>query len=65
MDKVTVIQSEVTQKMKNKYHIILLICRIQKINTDGVAKAEIKTQTQRMDEWIPGWGGWDKLGDWD
>ena len=67
IDLETVIQSEVSQKEKNKYHIISLICRIQKNGIDElICKAEIKTQMERINLRIPrGKGGWDELGDWD
>ena len=63
MDLETVIQSEVTQKEKNKYHILTHICEMQKNGTDKpVCKAEIETQMQRTKVWTPrgrkwGWGG--------
>ena len=45
MDLEMVIQSEVSQKEKNKYHILTHICGIQKNGTDElVSKAEIETQ---------------------
>ena len=45
MDLETVIQSEVSQKEKNKYHILTHICGIWKNGTDEpVCKAEIGTQ---------------------
>ena len=73
MDLETVIQSEVSQKEKNKYRILTHICGIQKTVTDElVCKAEIETQMQRTNVWTPrdksggGWGWWwDELGDWD
>ena len=50
----TVLQSEVSQKEKNKYHILKHICGIQKNGTDEpVCKAEIETQTQRTNLWLP------------
>ena len=64
----TVAQGEESQKEKNKYCIILLICGIQKNDTDELIwKAEIETQMQRKDLQIPrqGGDGWDELGDWD
>ena len=66
MDLETVIQSEVSQKEKNKYCIIPLICGMQKNDTDElICKTEIETQPQRMDIWIPaGKWEWDELGDW-
>ena len=70
MDLETVIQSEVSQKEINKYHILTHICGIQKNGTDEpVCKAEIKTQMQRTNVWPPrresGGGGGDELEDWD
>ena len=54
MDLETVIQSEVSQKEKNKYRIISLIYVIQKNDTDElICNAEIETQTQRTNIWIP------------
>ena len=62
MDLETVMQSGVSQK--NKYHIISLICGIQKNGTDElICKAEIKTQMQRTNVWIPRGEGGDELGD--
>ena len=68
MDLETVIQSEVSQKEKNKYRILTHICGIQKNGTDEpVCKAEIETQMQRTNiQTTKGSnGGWDELGDWD
>ena len=54
MDLETVIQSEVSQKEKNKYHILMHICGIQKNSIDElVCKAEIETQMQRTNVWTP------------
>ena len=42
----TVIQSEVSQKEKNKYPILMHICEIYKNGIDDlICKAEIETQT--------------------
>ena len=73
MDLETVIQSEVSQKEKNKYRILTHICGTQQNGTDEpVCRAEIETQMQRTNVWTPrgecgGGGGWwwDELGDWD
>ena len=68
MDLGSVIQSEVNQKEKNKYRILKHICGIQKNGIDElICKAEIETQTQSTNVWIPrGKGvGWKKLGNWD
>ena len=47
-----VIQSEVSQKEKNKYHILTHIYGIQKNGTDEpICRAGIETQTWRTDEW--------------
>ena len=44
MDPQTVIQSEVSHKEKNKYHILMHLCGIYKNGTDEpVCKAEIET----------------------
>ena len=69
MDLETIIQSEVSQKEKNKYCILTHICGIQKNGTgEPVCKAEIATQMQRTNVWTPrgesGQGG-DELGAWD
>ena len=67
MDLETIIQSEVSHKEKSKYHILMHICVIQKNHIDElIYKAEIETQTQRTNIWIPrGEGGWNELRDWD
>ena len=52
MDLETVMQNEVSQKEKIKYHILMHICGIQKNGTDEpVCKAEIDTdvENKRMD----------------
>ena len=50
----TVIQSEVSQKEKNRYCILMHICGIQKNGIDDlICKAEIETQMQRTNIWIP------------
>ena len=55
MDLETVIQSEVSQKEKNKYCILTHICGIQKNGTDEpISRAGIETQTQRMNTWTLG-----------
>ena len=67
MDLETVIQSEVSQKEKNKLCILTHIHRIQKNGiADLICEAEIDTQTQRTNVWTPvGERGWDGLGYWD
>ena len=65
MDLETVIQSEVSQKEKNIYHILTYGCGIQKNGIDDfICKAEMETQTQRINTWIPK-GREDELEDWD
>ena len=45
LDLETVIQSEISQKDKNKYHILMHICGTSKNGTDEpVCRAEIETQ---------------------
>ena len=65
MDLESVIQSEVSQKEKNKYCILTHICGIQKNGTDEpICRAGIEMQMQRTDMWTRrGRGGWEKLGD--
>ena len=66
MDLETVIQSEVSQKEKNEFHLLVYVCGIQKNGTDEpICRAGIEKQTQRADVWTWGDGGWDELGDWD
>ena len=49
MDLETVIQSEVSQKKKDKYHTTLLIYGIQKNNSDELTcKAEIQAQITKQ-----------------
>ena len=66
MDLETVIQSEVSQKEKSKYHILTHMCGIQKNGIDDlICKAETETQMQRTNAWTSrGMEGWDGLGDW-
>ena len=53
MDLETVIQSEVSQKEKDKYHIISLTYGIQKNGTDElILKTEIESQMQRTNMYI-------------
>ena len=58
-DLETVIQSEVSQKEKNKYPTLTHIRRIQKNGKDDlICKAEIETQKQKINLWLPdGKGG--------
>ena len=54
MDLEIVIQSEVSQKEKTKYHIFTHICGTQKNGTEEpVCRAEIETQMQRTNVWTP------------
>ena len=53
------IQSEVSQKEKDKYRIILLICGIQKNGTgELICKAEIESQMQKTNLQLPRGKGW-------
>ena len=50
MEPKSVIQSEVNQKEKNKYRILMHVCGIQKNGTDEpICRTGIKIQTQGMD----------------
>ena len=71
MDLETVIQSEVSQKEKNKFCTLTHICGMQKNGTgELICKADIETavENKHMDtkggKW-QGWWWWDELGDWD
>ena len=45
-----IIQSKVSQKEKDKYHILMHICRIQKNGTEEfIFRAAMEKQTQRID----------------
>ena len=57
-----IIQSEVSQKEKDKYNILMHIYRIQKNGTEEfIFRAAMEKQTQRIDLWTQGEGrrGWD------
>ena len=60
MDLETVIQSEVSQEEKNKYHIVSLTRAIQKNGTGELIYREQIYRYQGGEG-----GGWDELGDWD
>ena len=52
MDLGTVILSK--SEEKNKYHMLMHICGIQKNGTDDlICKAETETQMQRTNVWTP------------
>ena len=47
-----IVQSEVSQKEKDKYHILTHICGIQKSGTEKfIYRAAMEKQTQRTDLW--------------
>ena len=51
-----IIKSEVSQKEKDKYHILTHIYGIQKSGTEEfITRAAMEKQTQRIDLWT--WGG--------
>ena len=63
-----IILSEVSQTEKDKYHMISLMCGIQKYNTNKlIYKTEIDSQTQKANLQLPKEKGVgrDKLGVWD
>ena len=65
MDLEITILSDASQTEKDKYHMISLICGIQKNDTNElIYKTEIDPQTQKTNLWLPkGKGGKrDKLG---
>ena len=66
MDPEIVMQSEIGQKQKNTYCILMHICRIQKNGREeSICKAEIETDIEK-NVWTPrGEKAGNKLGDWD
>ena len=53
MDLETVMQSEVSQKEKNKYHILMHLCGLQKNGIDElICQEEINTDTEN-NVWKP------------
>ena len=70
MDLDIIILSEVSQTMKDKYHMISLICGILKKDTNELfySRTETDSQTLKNHLWFPkgtGGGGRDRLGVWD
>ena len=58
MDLDIVILSEVSQTKKDKYHMILLISRILKKDTNElIYRTETESQTWRMNLWLQGDAG--------
>ena len=59
MDLEFIIQSEISQKEKNKYHILMHIYGIWKDGTDKpIRRAAMERQTSKTDMWTPqGKGG--------
>ena len=60
-------QSEVSQKEKDKYHMISLICGIKRKDINElIYKTDINSQTQKTNLWLQKeQGGRDKSGVWD
>ena len=67
MNKSEIIQSEISQKEKDGYHILTQICEIYKSGIDDlICKTEIDTDVKNKHEDTKrGKGEWDELGDWD
>ena len=68
MDLETVIQSEVSQKEKNKYHILTHVCGICK---NGYSRSYLQSrnrdtdvENKRMDTKGEKGRGWEELEDW-
>ena len=66
MDLESIIQREVSQQEKNKYHINTYMWNLGKCIDALMCKAEIETQMERTDIWIPKgkWSGQEERGDW-
>ena len=59
MDLETIAQSEVSQKEKNKYHILTHTCEIYKSGTeDPISRTGTEIQIRSMDIWKQGRVGW-------
>ena len=54
MNPEPIVQSEKSQKEKDKYHILTHIYEIWKIGIEFIYRAAMKKQTQRIDLWT--WG---------
>ena len=72
MDLDSVIQSEVSQKEKNKFRILMHICESRKmVQMTGLQgrNRDTDVENKRMDtkggNRGRGWWWWDELGDWD
>ena len=63
MDLETVIRSEVSQKEKNKYSMLMRICGIQKNGTDEPVARQKQRHRCRKQTYGYQWGkgGWDEL----
>ena len=63
----SIIQSEVSQKEKNKYYILMHLNGVQKNDTDElICRARIEMPTQRIAVWAKEQSGrWGELGGWD
>ena len=58
MNPEPIIQNEMSQKEKDKYHILMHIYGIQKNGTEEfIYRAAMEKQTQRIDLWTWGEGG--------
>ena len=65
IDSEAVIQSEISQKEKNKY-IHAYMRNLENGVDSPIHKAERETGMYRVNRWtIQGEGGWDELGHWD
>ena len=53
-----IIRGEVSQKEKDRHHMISLMCGIQNRTRMNLSRKQTASQTQRMDLWLPGGGGW-------
>ena len=73
MDLETVIQSEVSQKEKNKYGVLTHICEPRKmVQMNRFAGQKLRHRCRKQTyghqggKVVGGWGWWcDELGDWD
>ena len=66
MELETLILSEVNQKEKDKYHIVIYIWNLIYGTNEPIYRIETNSWTWRTDLWLPRGrvGGWHRLGVW-
>ena len=65
MEVKIIILSEVSQKEKDKQHMISLMGSLKYDTSELIYKTETDSQTQRADLWLPKWRGGEGGMDWE